>query len=149
MSKLLGEREVMAANPDALVLRTMIFGRATPDRRPKLAEKINSALGAGLPMTLWDDLTFCPLYARDAADMILRLSATNSRGILNLGCAEVVTQADFGRAMAETGGFDGANLVGELRDAAENLTVDVSHAEALIGPMPCLYESLNRYWARG
>ena len=108
-TKLDGERRVLGACPDALVVRTSwVFG---PGRNfvgaiLRQAGLRRSGEVAG-PLSVVDDQRGCPTYADDLATGIRELVAAGARGLVHLSNAEPATWWDFARAILdETGHGD-------------------------------------------
>ncbi|MBN2562691.1 MAG: dTDP-4-dehydrorhamnose reductase [Phycisphaerae bacterium] len=80
-SKLLGEQLVLAAHPDALIVRTAWLygpaGRCFPDA------VVEGARGAG-ELRVVDDQTGSPTYASDLAEALYKLACLDSRGIVHI-----------------------------------------------------------------
>jgi dTDP-4-dehydrorhamnose reductase len=108
-SKLAGERAVLEAHPDALVLRTTMHGW-TPAGRRSFSESILRGLVRGDRLTLFADVRFSPLVVTDHAALIKRLAG--QRGVLNLGAADAVTKEEFGRIVAREFGLSDAQIAG-------------------------------------
>jgi dTDP-4-dehydrorhamnose reductase len=140
-TKLAGERLVLGAYPDALVIRTTMFGWTLPQRRPKLAEEILASLTSGRGMGLWTDSFFSPMHVTDLADAILVLTRTGTTGIVNLGAREPVSRYDFGKFIAEEFRLNNNCLVPAqynklLTHNPQNTGLDVTLVTELAGWLP-------------
>lgn len=108
-TKLDGEQRVLAANPDALIVRTSwVFG---PGRnfvgailRQAALRRSGEVRG---PLSVVDDQRGCPTYAADLARGIRELIAAGASGFIHLCNAGAITWWDFARAILdETGHGD-------------------------------------------
>jgi dTDP-4-dehydrorhamnose reductase len=104
-SKLEGEQRVLAACPEALILRTnVVFG---PEPQGKnFVYQLVRALAAGKPLTLPSDQLSSPTYNRDLARASVELVEGLERGVWNVAGPEVVDRATFGRLAAAVFGLD-------------------------------------------
>ncbi|MBW3637661.1 MAG: sugar nucleotide-binding protein [Armatimonadetes bacterium] len=114
-SKAEAERRVLAAHPDALVVRTgAFFGPWDEGNFVILALR---ALSAGKPWVAAEDVLVSPTYVPDLVHYSLNLLIDAQSGIWH-GCNEgAISWADFARRVAERAGLD-ASLV-EGRPTAE------------------------------
>jgi dTDP-4-dehydrorhamnose reductase len=105
-SKLAGERAVLSAAPDALVLRTTIFGwNAQP--KLSLAEWFLAQLEAGEEPPGFVDAWFTPINTAHVSELVMHmLEADVSAGIYHLPGADCLTKHDFGRRVAAEFGYD-------------------------------------------
>lgn len=99
-SKLAGERAVLAASPDFLVVRTSwLFG---PGRN--FVAAILGRAAAGEPLRVVDDQVGSPTYARDLAEGIVALLAKGARGPYHLANAGAASWWDVARAALDAAG---------------------------------------------
>jgi dTDP-4-dehydrorhamnose reductase len=93
-SKMAGEIAVLREMPDALILRTTIYGW---NLQPKhsLAEWALARLEGGQPVPGFADVTFAPVLVNDLARWILELIHHNSTGIFHVGSAEPCSKYQF------------------------------------------------------
>jgi dTDP-4-dehydrorhamnose reductase len=138
-SKFVGERAVLAELPDALVVRTVIYGWNV---RPKhsLAEWILSRLESGSEVPAFDDAVFSPILVNDLGRVLLELIELRASGILHVAGSEACTKFEFARAAAEAFGFDPAQVRrASLRSAGMpaprplNTSLDTSFVSRLLG----------------
>ena len=108
-SKLAGERAVLAELPDALIVRTVIYGW---NLRPKrsLAEWILSELESGSEVQGFDDAVFSPILVNDLGRLLLELLERRASGVCHVARIEACTKFEFARAVAEMFGFDPAQV---------------------------------------
>lgn len=104
-TKLAGEQAVVAVHPDALVIRTNLYGwNALP--KQSLAEWFLARAEAGVRSPGWSDVRSTPILVNDLAEIILQLLASGKTGVYHVGGRTCVTKLDFGRRVATTFGLD-------------------------------------------
>jgi dTDP-4-dehydrorhamnose reductase len=147
-SKLAGEAFALT-DAGSLVVRTNIVGLRGWPGRPTFAEWALEAIGAGRPLTLFDDFLTSSLDVGACAEALLDLAARGAAGRLNVASSEVASKERFVAALAEA---VGATLppvtTGSVRDLsprrAESLGLDVRRAEGLLGRgLPGLRETVE------
>jgi dTDP-4-dehydrorhamnose reductase len=108
-SKLAGERAVLAADPDALVLRTtVVYG---PEQQGKnFCYQLAQRLGAGERMRVPGDQVSTPTYNRDLAAATLALLARGARGVFHVAGPDCVDRATFARRVAAAAGLDASRV---------------------------------------
>ncbi len=140
-TKLEGEGRVLAAYPEALVVRTTMFGWTLPTApRPKFAETILAALDAREPIPLFRDAIFSPLHVDHLAECLLELAELDVSGVLNVGARHPVTKSDFGYLVAAEFGY-AQTFIHEARvddldrpaKRTKNVGLDVKKFEKLLG----------------
>jgi dTDP-4-dehydrorhamnose reductase len=151
-SKLAGERAVLAEVPDALVVRTVIYGW---NLRPKhsLAEWVLSRLESGLEVPGFDDSVFSPILVNDLGSLLLKLVERKVSGICHVAASEACTKFEFARAVAGLFGFDPEQVRrASLRSAAIiarrplNTSLDTSFVSRLLGEdLPGVRQGLARF----
>jgi len=152
-SKLAGERAVLAEAPDALIVRTVIYG--WNQRRPKrsLAEWILSQLTAGSQVPGFDDAVFSPILVNDLGRLLLALLERRASGVCHVAAPEAWTKFEFARAVAKTFGFDTAQVRrASLQSAAMiaprplDTSLDTSYASRVLGmSLPDVWQGLARF----
>lgn len=80
-TKLEGERALLAASPDACVLRTTVVGIGGRRSRPSLAEWMIGEMRAHRPMRLYADAIFTPISVWDFAPIVEWTIANRPSGI--------------------------------------------------------------------
>ncbi|HEY5329430.1 MAG TPA: sugar nucleotide-binding protein [Acidobacteriaceae bacterium] len=120
-SKLMGERGVLDAHPDALVIRTtVVYGQ--DDRHKNYLYSLMRNLANGTAMRVPQDQISTPTYNRDLAQTTLRLVAAGARGVFHVAGPELMDRLEFAQRVAETFGLDTSLLQGvstaELGQAA-------------------------------
>lgn len=104
-SKHAGEGVVTAAHPEALVVRTNIFGW---NAQPKqcLAEWFLDHLEAGRPCPGFTDVWVTPILVNNLGEMLLRMLGVGLQGVYHVPGGECVTKHDFGVCLARVFGLD-------------------------------------------
>jgi dTDP-4-dehydrorhamnose reductase len=117
-SKLAGERAILAAHPDALILRTnVVYG---PDRQRKnFFYTLHRLLSAGTPMSIPTDQLSTPTYNEDLAAATLALANAGHTGLFNISGHELLSRYDFALLAAEALSLD-ASLIQPILTADLN-----------------------------
>jgi dTDP-4-dehydrorhamnose reductase len=150
-TKLEAEEAVLAAHPEALVLRTTMHGW-TPLGRLSFSESILRGLLRGDRLTLFYDVTFSPLVVSDHARLIVALLEREATGILNLGASDAVTKENFGRLIAREfalpeDAIEPISLaaLGLAAPRPRNTAMDVARLTAVLGaPPPSVADGIRR-----
>ena len=99
-SKLAGEQAVLAANPQALVVRvSWLFGLEKPSFPDRI---IRDALGQETVSAV-DDKWACPTYADDVSDWLLPLIRGGRHGVVHLCNEGACTWLEYGQAALDMG----------------------------------------------
>jgi dTDP-4-dehydrorhamnose reductase len=151
-SKLDGERVVLSEYPEALVVRTNLYGW---NARPKLSlsEWFLERLRRGERCTGFTDVSFSPLGVVDLAAILLQLLSMPVARVLHVAGGEVITKYEFGRQVAATFGLSPDLIAPGSVDASplrarrpHRLGLDVRRAESVLGsPLPRVEEGLRRW----
>ncbi len=104
-TKLEGERNVLSANPGALVVRVNFFGWSLSGTR-SLPEFFINNLSAGKKAQGFTDVFFCPLFVGDLAEILIKILAQGLSGIYHVVGSESLSKHDFGIAVARQFGLD-------------------------------------------
>jgi len=145
-SKLAGETAVLAANPDALILRTTVLvGRDRAGRFPFSAFVLGRARG-GLEVELFENelRNFFPVTR--AATAVWECAAGDHAGILHIGAITSTSRYEFGcRVLLELGLDEGLAVpVQGPPDRPADLTLDVSLASSLLNTtMPTISQCIE------
>ena len=100
-TKLEGEKLVLETNPNALVLRTNLYGTGSPSGQT-LAEWAIQNLKQNNVISGFADVYFNPLNTTQLAQIINKLiEKPNIKGILNVGCKEFISKYDFVNLIAQ------------------------------------------------
>jgi dTDP-4-dehydrorhamnose reductase len=149
-SKLAGEQAVAQSHPEALILRTNLFGWG-PGPKRSLAEWFLERLEAGDSCPGFTDVYFSPLLAQQLARAILDLLASNASGLFHLPGRTCLSKYEFGVQLAKEFGLDPARVrpmrVGEAKLTAarpRRLCLNGEKVEGLLGrPLPELESGLR------
>jgi dTDP-4-dehydrorhamnose reductase len=120
-TKLEGERNVLSANPDAVVVRVNFFGWSLSGTR-SLPEFFINSLSAGKPAQGFTDVYFCPLFVGDLADLLVKILEKELCGIYHVVGSESLNKHDFGVSIAHRFGLDDGLI--------QPVSVDVSTLKA-------------------
>jgi dTDP-4-dehydrorhamnose reductase len=147
-----GEQNVLAANPHASVARVNFYGWSISGRR-SLSEYFFNALSAGKLCNGFTDVSFCPTFVGDLADLLLEMLAKNLNGLYHAVGARSMSKYDFGVAVARRFGFDekliapisveqaglAARRSHNLRLSIHKLSTDLGH------PLPEFSTGLDKF----
>jgi len=110
-SKLTGERDVLDAHPEALVLRTtVVYG--PDDRQMNYTYSLMRNLASGTAMRVPEDQISTPTYNRDLAQTTLGLVDAGASGVFHVAGPELLGRLEFAQRVAATLGLDASLLQG-------------------------------------
>jgi dTDP-4-dehydrorhamnose reductase len=104
-TKLAGERNVLAANPQAIVARVNFFGWSLSGSR-SLSEFFFNKLSAGEECNGFTDVYFCPLFVGDLAETLVKMLDKNLSGLYHVVGSDALSKYAFGQRIARQFGFD-------------------------------------------
>lgn len=133
------EQQVLNAHPNALIARTNFYGWG-PAYRPSFSDVILSALRAGEPLYLFDDVFYTPILMDCLVRAVHDLVDRNAKGIFHVTSDERLSKNEFGIRIAEIFGLD-ANLIRNdsiveragLTRRPRNMALSNEKARALLG----------------
>jgi dTDP-4-dehydrorhamnose reductase len=134
-SKLNAEQRVLAAHPDALVVRTsLMVGRAQPGRHERAV--LEAASGES-DMAFFDDELRSPVLVGDLALALLELAGGEESGVLHLAGPDALSRYELALLVAGARGVSPERLSRASAAAsglvrAANCVLDSSRARALI-----------------
>jgi len=150
-SKREGEIAVRAAAPDALVVRTNIYGW---NMQPKtnLAEWILGRLEKGTEVLGFQDVVFCPILVNDLGDIILEMLERRLNGIFHVAGSQACSKYEFALRLAAVFGLDAALVKPTTIDRSDlrtprpkNTSLCTKRIHLALGkPMPSLETGLKR-----
>ena len=148
LSKLLGEQAVLAAAPDALIVRTSwLYGEGNAHFPAKVLAWADSAT----EIRVVDDQWGSPTYAEDLACALNALVESGAEGVFHLGGAGCVSRHDWAREIVAVTGSDACVLPASTADfplpAARppSSCLDCSKAARLGVELPPWRDGLARY----
>jgi dTDP-4-dehydrorhamnose reductase len=110
-SKLMGERGVHDAHPEALVIRTtVVYG--PDDRQKNYIYSLMRNLSTGTVMRVPQDQISTPTYNRDLAQATLGLVDAGARGVFHVAGPELSGRLEFAQQAAAALGLDASLLQG-------------------------------------
>ncbi len=98
-SKLLAEQLVLAAYPNALVVRTNFFGWGHATRR-SFSDWLIYSLRAGQTISLFDDVYFTPILADGVVTWVHELVSRGASGVYNVCGDERMSKYEFALRLA-------------------------------------------------
>jgi len=105
-TKLAGERNVVAALPSTLLLRTSAnFGWNLHRRKTNAVTWILEKLRRGEPAPLFTDQWVTPSYVPEVARIAFDLLDRDAKGIFHVGSKDCLNRLEMGRAVCKTFGF--------------------------------------------
>lgn len=104
-TKLLGEQNVLAANPQAIVARVNFFGWSLSGTR-SLAEFFFNKLSAGQAANGFTDVYFCPLFVAHVSALLIQMLEAGLSGVYHVVGREALSKYEFGVRLARQFGFD-------------------------------------------
>lgn len=117
MTKEEGEREVLKAHPEALILRVTPVGFRPGLSGNSLAEWIVRSLSNGHSISGYTNAFFSPISVAQVADFVLSPDIASLHGIYNLCCSSVVTKYQFAIGLARSLGFSDSLVTRGMIDA--------------------------------
>ena len=100
MSKLAGERSVLAANLNAVVARVNFFGWSVSGTR-SLSEFFYNNLNAGKSIFGFTDVFYTPLYVGDLAEILWKLGSSDVQGLYHVFGSRAISKYQFGVMIAD------------------------------------------------
>ncbi len=134
-TKLEGEQQAQAANPDALVIRTNFFGWSPSGTRSILEFFVN-ALTTGTRVKGFTDFTVTSAYVGALCQAIEDLAAGSTTGLLHVTSPDALSKYEFGVAVAKAFGLDAGLITPTTADVDpprnRNLSLDVTCAQSIL-----------------
>ena len=154
-TKFQGERNVLSANPDAVVVRVNFFGWSLSGTR-SLPEFFINNLSAGKQAQGFTDVFFCPMFVGDLAEILLKVLAKGLSGIYHVVGSESLSKYDFGVFIARRFGLDERLIEpvsveeSPLRARrSHNLRLSVHKLSTALGePIPGFSTGLDRFYTQ-
>lgn len=108
-SKAEAELRVLAAHPDALVIRTNFYGWG-PSYRASFSDGIISSLRCGRTVNLFQDVNYTPILAETLANAAHELHRRGARGVFHVVGDDRLSKLDFGIELARQFTLDLARI---------------------------------------
>ena len=146
-----GEQAVLAANPEALVLRVNFFGWSRSKKSGILDFFVN-AFTHHTPITGFEDYVVSSLYVGDLAEAMMELVQRGASGVFHAVSSTPLSKYDFGLTVASTAELSAGSMVaGSLADApglaprGHNLSLSTTKVEEAVGrAMPTSEAGIQR-----
>ena len=139
LTKVKGEQAVLAANPDALVLRVNFFGWSRSQKSGILDFFVN-AFTHQSPITGFQDYVVSSLYMGDLAEAMMELVERGASGVFHAVSSTPLSKYDFGLTVANAAGLPADSMaMGSLTDATglaprgHNLSLSTAKIEKVVG----------------
>jgi len=149
-TKFEGEKTSSRRNPNAIIIRTNIYGFNSYSKK-SLAEWAIENLKNGNAINGFTDTVFNPVYTKQLARIIGKLLIGGRyAGILNIGCDDYISKYVFLLRMAEVFSFSG-NLIKESSTAQvkmdvkrpKNTTLDINRLKSIFNESLSLESGLK------
>lgn len=152
-TKLLGEQAVVRANPDAIIVRTNLYGWSFTGKR-SLAEFFFYKLKAKRSVPGFTDVFFCPLLVNQLAHILLKMLEKNLSGLYHVVCSQSTSKYEFGVMLANKFGLDNSLITPSSINRASlkatrspNLTLQVDKVTQALGEsMPDLSRGMEHFY---
>ncbi len=138
-TKLLGEQNVLSANPAAAIARVNFFGWSLSGTR-SLSEFFYNKLSAGQPANGFTDVYFCPLFVGDLAETLVRMLEKGLSGVYHVVGSEAMSKYEFGRRIALQFGYDSRLVIpksveesGLIAKRSHNLRLSIHKLSTALG----------------
>ena len=146
-SKATAEKNILAVNPGALIVRTgTLF---SPFDNFNFVTNTLAELKQGRPITVADDVYMSPTYVPDLVNETLDLLLDDEQGIFHVTNHGQTTWADFAVRIAEMAGFDKALIhsrpLSQMKLKAKRPLYSVLQSQIGI-KLPALEDALFRYF---
>ena len=93
------EKQIIKNNPLSLIIRTNFFGWSKKNKQ--LTDKIISNLRSNLPIHLYDDYFFTPIYVSYLIDNVFKLLQKKNTGVFNIVGDQRISKYEFGILIAD------------------------------------------------
>jgi dTDP-4-dehydrorhamnose reductase len=123
-TKLLGEQEVLSANPNSLVTRVNFFGMS--EKKTSLFNYFLFGLQKQKTLVGFPNVFFTPLYAESTALAIRRLLEMDASGVIHVAGKERISKYEFGRLIAKVWGYPAELIEPSDYDSKVNRPLDLS-----------------------
>jgi dTDP-4-dehydrorhamnose reductase len=114
------EARVLAAHPDALVVRTNFYGWG-PSYRRSFSDRVIDALRDGRGVPLFEDVFYTPILASELARAAHELVGAGASGIVHVVGDERLSKFEFGRRIARAFDLDAALIQRNRLECASGL----------------------------
>lgn len=152
-TKLEGERGVLSAWPDAIVARVNFFGWS-PSGKRSLGEFFYNNLSAGRYVSGFADVTFCPMFVGDLAEVLLKMLEKRLHGLYHAVGPQAMSKYQFGVEIARKFGLDPLHITPKsvhtsplVAPRSHNLRLSTHKLSTALGePLPGFSTGLDRFY---
>jgi dTDP-4-dehydrorhamnose reductase len=154
-TKLLGEQNVLSANPTAAIARVNFFGWSLSGTR-SLSEFFYNKLLTGQPANGFTDIYFCPLFVGDLARILIQMLEKDLSGLYHVVGGEALSKYEFGRRIARQFGFDDSLVIPKSVEESglkvrrsHNLRLSVHKLSTDLGqPIPGVSTGIEQFYTQ-
>ena len=139
LTKAKAEGRVLDIKSDALVVRTNFYGWG-PTYRRSFSDFIIDSVRAGRAVTLFHDVTYCPILAQPLIEAVHDLAAKGASGLCHVVGDDEMTKLEFGRRVVRRFGLREDLLVScsiaqkpELVQRPHRMSLSNARATGLLG----------------
>lgn len=151
-SKAQGEKVTLRCCPDALIVRTNLFGW-NKEGRPNFGKWIHERLVGGGKFPAFEDVRFSPLFVEDLAKLILELVARRAKGTFHVAARDSCTKYEFAHRLGRAFHLPTSEIVpallqdaGFLAKRPRDTSLCVGKCEEFIGrEMPSVQDEIDRF----
>jgi dTDP-4-dehydrorhamnose reductase len=150
ITKVRGENQVIKYFNKYIIIRTNIYGSHSVNNKTSLAEWAISILNKNESINGFDNILFNPVYTLQLAMVIDTLLRSEFKGIVNVGCDEVISKFSFLKKIAESFNFNqdliiktNSNNQMFLARRPMNTSLNNSLLESIIGKKLKLTDGIN------
>jgi len=99
-SKAAAEKKILDLGSEVLIIRTNFYGWG-PRYRQSFSDNIIKNLRSGMPLKLFEDVFYTPIYIGTLIRLVHELLVQKSNGIFNIVGNERLSKYDFGMSLAK------------------------------------------------
>lgn len=151
-TKLQGEKNVLDANPYAVIARVNFFGFSVSGKR-SLAEFFLNSLMAGEKVYGFTDIFYSPMYVNDLVKILIKIAQKKLSGIYHIVSRDYLSKYDFGLMISDKFGLNDdliipqSHLQGDLfAKRAPNLVMNISKLLSTGIKVPNVETAVNHFY---
>jgi len=108
-TKLAGENRVRQLVPDSITARTAFYGWSL-HKQTSLSEWVVGSLRENEHINMFTDVFFSPIFIDDLTRLMIKMYRYDLSGVYHAGSREWCSKYDFGVVIAESFGYNAANI---------------------------------------